>query len=95
MADHDGHTINLGREAVDTDASNNCDHPWGLYCPKCDPLSMAEVDRLRAENTRLRAIRDLAADALTELDAQPDLAHPDAVWYTGGALRAALEATDG
>ena len=32
-----------------------------MYCPKCDPLSMAEVDRLRAENTALAAaLADLA-----------------------------------
>lgn len=75
--------------------------------PRVDLLALCdEVDRLRAdamakahrvgelgrEVDRLRTIRDLAAEALAELDAQPDLAHPDAVWYTGAALRDALEA---
>lgn len=56
-----------------------------------------EVDALAlvAEVRRLRAIETLAGEALAELDAQPELAHPDAVWYTGGALRDALEADRG
>ena len=56
-----------------------------------------EVDALAlvAEVRRLRAIETLAGEALAELDAQPELAHPDAVWYTGAALRDALEADRG
>lgn len=50
---------------------------------------------LVAEVRRLRAIETLAREALAELDAQPELAHPDAVWYTGAALRDALEADRG
>ena len=44
---------------------------------------------------RLRDVETLAREALAELDAQPELAHPDAVWYTGAALRDALEADRG
>lgn len=50
---------------------------------------------LVAEVRRLRAIETLAREALAELDEQPELAHPDAVWYTGAALRDALEADRG
>lgn len=68
------------------DCGANYADPDGVPNPKrCDCHEVA----------RLRVIRDLAADALAELDAQPELAHPDAVWYTGGALRAALEADRG
>lgn len=105
-ADHDGHTINVGREAdhervaegsctdyqvvIDTETTRSAYRgmPGHLAVDRlCD-----EVDRLRAEVDRLRAIRDLAVDALAELDAQPELAHPDAVWYTGAALRDAMDA---
>ena len=50
---------------------------------------------LVAEVRRLRDVETLAGEALAELDAQPELAHPDAVWYTGAALRDALEADRG
>ena len=52
-------------------------------------------DALVAEVRRLRDVETLAREALAELDAQPELAHPDAVWYTGAALRDALEADRG
>ena len=58
-------------------------------------LTVPERDALVAEVRRLRAIETLAREALAELDAQPELAHPDAVWYTGAALRDALEADRG
>ena len=111
MADHDGHTINLGREAVDHITSNNCDHPWGLYCPKCDPLSMAEVDRLRAENTALAAALADLAEAVKAIPRHYPYDGPEVEDVTGKCLvcgtswpcpteRAhsaldALEATDG
>jgi hypothetical protein len=67
----------------------------------CGRLTMGDVWHdikalaLVAEVRRLRAIETLAREALAELDAQPELAHPDAVWYTGAALRDALEADRG
>ncbi len=93
-------------DPIDTDAlreavclrSDGVAHATILLCDEVDRLradAMAKAHRvgeLGREVDRLRTIRDLAAEALAELDAQPDLAHPDAVWYTGAALRDALEA---
>lgn len=65
-----------------------------------DVVNMANEETAAAEAheealDRLRDVETLAREALAELDAQPELAHPDAVWYTGAALRDALEADRG
>jgi len=65
-----------------------------------DVVNMANEETAAAEAheealDRLRDVETLAREALAELDEQPELAHPDAVWYTGAALRDALEADRG
>ena len=75
-------------EAIETEWDGYADDAWVT-------LTVPERDALVAEVRRLRAIETLAREALAELDEQPELAHPDAVWYTGAALRDALEADRG
>lgn len=65
------------------------------HAPPTVTLTPDRALSMVAEVRRLRAIETLAREALAELDAQPELAHPDAVWYTGAALRDALEADRG
>lgn len=65
MADHDGHTINLGREAVDIDTGTlRAATAIDGTVPRVDLLALCdEVDRLRAENTALAAaIADIEGD---------------------------------
>ena len=82
--------------------------PWAAWWPAgrstSVELDLDAIERavprnmvlpLVAEVRRLRDVETLAREALAELDAQPELAHPDAVWYTGAALRDALEADRG
>lgn len=64
-------------------------------CSLCMFEWPCDAVRMVAEVRRLRDVETLAGEALAELDAQPELAHPDAVWYTGAALRDALEADRG
>lgn len=73
--------------AITVDRCVECDKVWP--CPTYLAIHLV------AEVRRLRDVETLAREALAELDAQPELAHPDAVWYTGAALRDALEADRG
>lgn len=70
MADHDGHTINVGPVTVGVDPGR--DRLWMLAnWPKGNHLTIVlhdycdEVDRLRAKNAELR---DLLAKALPWID---------------------------